>query len=77
MLFVSTIHLVRLLLLAALELVLPLLARILAAEVLAFLVVALLKLLTLGVLLPLDLVGLLLMFLVQSGIVGGVTRRAR
>ena len=64
MLFVSTIHLVRLLLLAVLELVLPLLARILAAEVLAFLVVPQLELLTLGVLLPLDLVVLLLMSLV-------------
>ena len=76
MLFVPTIHLVALLLLAALELVLSLLARILAAEILSFLVVPLLELLTLGVLLPLHLVAFPLMFLVHPGIVGGVARGA-
>ena len=75
MLFVPTIHLVGLLLLAALELVVLLLAAILAAKILPFLIVPLLELLTLGILVPLYLFALLLMFRVQPGIVGGVTRR--
>ncbi|MBA0087978.1 MAG: hypothetical protein HRJ53_23580, partial [Acidobacteria bacterium Pan2503] len=76
MLFVPAIHLVHLLLLPVLDLLLALLARILASKTLALLVVPLLELLTLGILLPLHLVGFPLMFLVQPGIVGSVARRA-
>src|SRR2546429_2784124 len=70
------IHLVHLLLLTALALLLPLLARILAAKIPPLLVVPLLELLTLRILLPLHLVGFPLVFLVQPGIVGSVMRRA-
>src|SRR6266576_887228 len=70
------IHLVHLLLLTALALLLPLLARILAAKIPPLLVVPLLELMTLRILLPLHLVGFPLVFLVQPGIVGSVMRRA-
>src|SRR5437016_14664764 len=70
------IHLVHLLLLTALALLLPLLARILAAKIPPVLVVPRLGLLTLRILLPLHLVGFPLVFLVQPGIVGSVMRRA-
>src|SRR5207244_13202990 len=69
------IHLVHLLLLTALALLLPLLARILAAKIPPLLVVPLLELLTLRILLPAHLVGFPLVFLVQPGIVGSVMRR--
>src|SRR6266699_1379823 len=59
------IHLVHLLLLTALALLLPLLARILAAKIPPLLVVPLLHLF-----------GFPLVFLVQPGIVGSVMRRA-
>src|SRR5206468_8734979 len=70
------IHLVHLLLLTALALLLPLLARILAAKIPPLLVVPLLELLTLRILLPAHLVGFPLVFLVQPGIVGSVMGRS-